>query len=146
MKEREAQNPGATMYTHWMKTVQEKARTTLEQRREAMKKYFDRKATPQPDIKTGDLVMLKAKNIKSKRPTRMFTPRLYVPFKVMDKKGIGGSNSISRLAGKSTQYFTSGYSNPIKSLTEPTVNNPHESQRTSKLIWTGKWKKWSKVR
>jgi len=38
MKEREAQNPGATMYTHWMKTVQGNARTTLEQTRGAMKK------------------------------------------------------------------------------------------------------------
>ena len=39
MKERDVQNPGATMYTHWMQTVQDKARTTLEQTREAMKKY-----------------------------------------------------------------------------------------------------------
>jgi len=62
MKESEAQNPGATMYTHWMKTVQENTRTTLEQTREAMKKYYDRKAMPQPDIETGDLVMLNAKN------------------------------------------------------------------------------------
>jgi len=70
------------MYTHWMKTVQENARTTLEQTREAMKKYYDRKARPQPDIETGDLVMLNAKNIKSQGPTRKFTPRLYGPFEV----------------------------------------------------------------
>jgi len=62
------------MYTHWMKTVQENARTTLEQTREAMKKYYDRLATPQPDIEIGDSVMLDTKNIKSKRPTRKFTP------------------------------------------------------------------------
>ena len=37
MKERDVQNPGATMYTHWMQTVQNKARKTLEQTREAMK-------------------------------------------------------------------------------------------------------------
>jgi len=146
MKEREAQNTGATMYTHWMKTVQENARRTLEQTREAMKKYYDQKATPQPDIETGDLVMLNAEKIKSKRPTRRFTPGLYGPFKVLEKKGIRRSNSISRLAGKSTQYFTSRYSNPIKSLTDPTENNPHESQMTSKVIWNGKWKESSKVR
>jgi len=51
------------MNTHWMKTVQENARTTLEQTREAMRKYYDRKATPQPNIETGELVMLNAKNI-----------------------------------------------------------------------------------
>jgi len=49
-----------------MKTVQEKARTTLEQTREAMKKYYDLQARPQPDIKIGDLVMFNAKNIESK--------------------------------------------------------------------------------
>jgi len=57
------------MYTHWMKTVQEEGRITLVQTREAMKKYYDRKETLQPDIKRGDLVMLNAKNIKSKRLT-----------------------------------------------------------------------------
>jgi len=75
------------MYTHWMKTVQENARTTLEQTTEPMKKYYDRKAMPQPDIETGDSVMLYAKNMKSKRATRKFTPRLYGPFKVLEKKG-----------------------------------------------------------
>jgi len=80
MKEREAQNPGATMYTHWMKTVQENARTTLEQTREAIKKYYDQKATPQPDIETGDFVMLNAKNIKSKRPNKEVHPTSVRPF------------------------------------------------------------------
>ena len=66
MKERETPNPGATMYTHWMKTIPEKARTTLDQTREAMKKYYDQWATPQPDIDIGDLVMLNTKNIRTK--------------------------------------------------------------------------------
>jgi len=87
MKEREAQNPGATMYMHWMKTVPESARTAHERTRETRKKYYERKATPQPDIEIGDLVMLNAKNIRSKRWTRKFAPRLYGPFKVLEKKG-----------------------------------------------------------
>jgi len=41
MNEREAQNPGATMYTHLMKTVQENVRTSLEPTREALKQYYD---------------------------------------------------------------------------------------------------------
>ena len=75
------------MYTHWMKAIQEKARTTLEQTREAMKKYYDQQATPQPDIDIGDLVMLNAKNIRTKRPTKKLTPRAYGPFKVQEKRG-----------------------------------------------------------
>jgi len=72
-----------------MKTVQENGRTTLEQTRENINKSYDRKATPQPDIEIGDLVMLNAKNIKSKQPTRKFTPRLYSQFKVLEKNGNG---------------------------------------------------------
>ena len=87
MKERDGQNPGATMYTHWMQTVQNKARKTLEQTREVMKKYYDQRATAQPDIDLGDLVMLNAKNIRSKRPTKKLSPRLCGPFKVLEKQG-----------------------------------------------------------
>jgi len=52
-----------------------------------MKKHYDRRVIPQPDIEIGNLIMLNAKNIKSKRPTRKFTPRLYSPFEVPEKKG-----------------------------------------------------------
>jgi len=37
-KPREGQNPGATMCSHWMKTVHEQAKKTLEDTREAMKR------------------------------------------------------------------------------------------------------------
>ena len=87
MKEREVKNPGATMYTHWMHTVQNKARKTGEQTREAMKKYYDQPATPQPEIDIGDLVMLNANNIRTKRPTKKLSPRLYGLFKVLEKRG-----------------------------------------------------------
>jgi len=62
------------------------------------------------------------------------------------KKGIGPSNSISRLAGQSAQYFTSSYSNPIKSLTDPTEINPQENERRLKVTWNGRLKESSKVR
>ena len=75
------------MQTHWNKAMQEKARTKLEQKREAMKKYYDQQATPQPDIDIGDLVMLNAKNLRTRRPTKKLTPRLYGPFKILEKRG-----------------------------------------------------------
>ena len=64
------------MYTQWVKAIQEKARTILEQTREAMKKYYTKRPTPQPDIDIGDQVMLNAENISTKRPTKKLTPRL----------------------------------------------------------------------
>ena len=52
-----------------------------------MSKYYDRKAKQQPDIKVGDQVMLNAKNIGTKRPAKKLSPKLYGPFKVLEKRG-----------------------------------------------------------
>ena len=57
------------------------------QTREAMKKYYDQRATPQPQIDIGDLVMLNAKTFRTKGPTKKLSPRLYGPFKVLEKQG-----------------------------------------------------------
>ena len=85
MKEREAQNPRTQLYAHWMQTTHLKAHEALDRTRESMNKYYDRKAKQQPDIAVGDLVMLNAKNIRTKRPTKKLSPKLYGPFKVMEK-------------------------------------------------------------
>ena len=87
MKEREAQNPGAALYVYWMQDIHRQARQTLENRRESMKQDYERKATEQPSIKVDDLVMLNAKNIRTKRPSKKLSPKLYGPFKVLEKKG-----------------------------------------------------------
>jgi len=87
MKERKAQNPGAGLYSHWMKAVHEKAHKALNQTREAMKKYYDCKALEQPDLKVGDQVMLNAKNIRTKRPSKKLSLKLYGPFKIFEKRG-----------------------------------------------------------
>jgi len=87
MKERQAHNPGATMYAHWMQDIHQQAKQTLENTRELMKKFYDRKAKEQPRIKVGDLVMLNAMNIHTKRPSKKLSPKLYGPFKVLEKEG-----------------------------------------------------------
>jgi len=70
MNKPEAQNPGGGLYAHWMLVTQQHARKALEQSREEMSKYYDRKGRQQPDIKVGDLVMLNAKTIRTKGPTK----------------------------------------------------------------------------
>jgi len=90
MKEREAQNPGATLYAHWMQDIHQQVKQTLENTRESMKKYYDRKAMEQPSIKVGDLVMLNAKSIRTTRPSKKLSPILYGRFKVLEKKGSRG--------------------------------------------------------
>jgi len=86
MKEREAQNPGATMDAHWMQDIHRQAKQTLENTPESMKKYHNRKATEQPSIEVGDFVMLNAKNIPTKRPSKKVSLKLYGPLKVLEKK------------------------------------------------------------
>ena len=51
-----------------------------------MSKYYDRKAKQEPDIKVGDQVMLNAKNIRTKRTAKKLSPKLYGPFKVLEKR------------------------------------------------------------
>jgi hypothetical protein len=85
MKERETQNCRPTMDGHLMKSKYEQVIKTVTETRETRKKYYDRKAIPQPDIEVGDLVMLNAKNIRTKRPSKKLSPKLYGPFKVMEK-------------------------------------------------------------
>jgi len=52
-----------------------------------MKKYYNRKALQQTDYKEGDLVMLNGKHIRTKRPSRKLSPKLYGPFKIREAKG-----------------------------------------------------------
>jgi len=57
-----------------MQVTHQHARKVLEQTPEEMSKYYDRKARQQVDIKVGDLVMLNAQNIRTKRPTKKLSP------------------------------------------------------------------------
>jgi len=70
-----------------MKAVHKKAHKALDQTREAMKKYYNRKAVEQPDLKVEDQVMLNAKNICTKRPSKKLNTKLYGPFKLLEKRG-----------------------------------------------------------
>jgi len=109
MTEGEAQNPGANLYSDWMKGVHEKAHQALDQTREAMKKYDDRKAIEQPDLKVGDQVMLNAKNIRTKRPSKKLGLRLYGEFKILEKEATVLSYWKSLRGGRYTLSSMSHY-------------------------------------
>ena len=40
-----------------------------------------------PSYEIGDLVMLNAKNIRTKRPTKKLAPKIYGPFRILEKIG-----------------------------------------------------------
>jgi len=51
-----------------------------------MKIYYNCRATEQPSFEVGDIVMLNAKNIRTKRPSKKLSSKLYGPFKVLERK------------------------------------------------------------
>ena len=87
IKELKTQSHTVQLYALWRQTTHLKADKALDLTRESMSKYYNRKAKQQPDIPVGDLVMLNAKSIRRKRPTRQLSPKLYGPFQVMEKRG-----------------------------------------------------------
>ena len=87
LKESEAHHAGADMYGHWMKMIHQKARESLDKTSEAMGRYYNQHARQEPDFKVRDLVMVNAKNIRTKRPSPKLAPRLYGPFKMLEQRG-----------------------------------------------------------
>jgi len=132
-------------YTHWMKRVKETARTTLEERREARKKYYDRRATPRPIIEIGDLAMLNTKNIKSTRSTRKFTSGLYSSLKVLEIKENRAFKLDIPARGKIHPVFHDSIHEPYK-VSDPIENKAHERPRMSKVTWNERLKESLKVR
>ena len=124
MKEREAHNPGATLYAHWMQDIHRQAKQTLEKTRESMKKYYDRKATAQPNIEVGDLVMLNAKNIRTKRASKKLSPKLYGLFKVLEKKGIRAYKLEILPRWKMHPVFHVSLLEPYRASNRPTCEQP----------------------
>ena len=83
----EGKNPASKAYAHWMKEVHIRASRTLEDTRTEMSKYYDKGKMEHPSYEIGDLVMLNAKNIRTKRPTKKLDPKLYGPFRILEKIG-----------------------------------------------------------
>jgi len=75
-------NPASTIYAHWMKAVQDKARQGLEAAQERMRRYEDPNRKPPPAYQVGDLVMLNGRNIKTRRPSRKMDHKNHGPFQI----------------------------------------------------------------
>ena len=83
----EGKNPASKAYAHWMKEVHTRVSKTLEDTRAAMSKYYDKGKMEHPSDEIGDLVILNARNIGTKRPTKKLAPKLYGPLRILEKIG-----------------------------------------------------------
>ena len=85
LKECEAPNPGPNHYSHGMQTMHEQARQSLESTRLGMRRYYDHKTKQQPDFKIGNMVMLNAKHIQTKRPSKKLAGKQSGPVKMLEQ-------------------------------------------------------------
>jgi len=94
-----------------------------------MKRYYNRKETEQPSIEVCDLVILNAKNIRTKRPSKKLSPKLYGPFKVLKKKGSRAYKLEISLRWKIHPVFKFRYWNPNELRTDQIASNLHEARK-----------------
>jgi len=76
-------NPASGMYGHYMTSVYDKLRNQLEEVRETMSKYYNKKWKSIERFKKGDLEMLNGKNIRSKGQCKKSEDEVYGPFKIL---------------------------------------------------------------
>jgi hypothetical protein len=80
--EAEVKNPASKNYVHWAASVHKWCHQALEETRESIGKYYDKKSKAAPKYKVGDLVMLNSKNIRTRRPSKKLDFKNHGPFKV----------------------------------------------------------------
>ena len=65
-RETQALHPASKAYAHWVTSAIDRAREVLQDTRERMAKYADRKRAEAPTYAVGDAVMLSTKNLRLK--------------------------------------------------------------------------------
>jgi hypothetical protein len=70
-------------YIQWMTSIHQPCYQRLKQGNETMTMYQDRQGKPTPEYQPSDLVILDAKNLKTRRSARPWRAKLHGLFKVM---------------------------------------------------------------
>ena len=78
-----ARNPASQHYAHWMTQVYDDTRKRLEKSRVRMKEWADKRRNSLRTYAVGQLVMLNARHLKTRCPTRKFDHKMVGPFRVL---------------------------------------------------------------
>ena len=78
----EASNPASEAYAHWARKSIETNRRMLEAAQERMVRYADRKRKEACKYRVGDMVLLSARTLRTKRPSRKFDHKFHGPFQI----------------------------------------------------------------
>jgi hypothetical protein len=80
-------NPASEVLLSRWKAIWENLRANIKTARERNVRYYDRKVMTPPDFKVGDLVMMDARNMKTKRPSKKLDHKKICPVKILKKIG-----------------------------------------------------------
>jgi len=75
-------NPASKIYAHWMQVVHEETQSRLEAAQERMRRYSDPASKEPLAYQVGDLVMLNARNIKTRYPMKKLGHKSHGPFQI----------------------------------------------------------------
>lgn len=122
----ESNNPAAVSMVNNLDNLREAMRQNMKAAQDRMSKYYNRNviaSKKEPKFKVGDWVMVNAKNIKTKRPTKKLDYKLRGKFKI---KRLIGTNAYELELPPST-----GKIHPVFhiSLLEPYHDNKIEGRR-----------------
>jgi len=121
-----------------MRDIHQEAKQTLERTRESMKKYYHQKATEQPKSEVGDFVRLNGKNLGTKQPSKKLSPKQYGSIKVLERQGSRAYKLEISPSGNFIPYFMFLYRKTTEPQTDQIANNPHEIQKPSMGIDSGR--------
>jgi len=111
-----------------MQDIHRQAKQTLENTQEWMKKYIDLQATEQPSIEVREFAMLNAKYIRTKRPSQKPSPKLYGPFKGLEKKGSRAYKLEISPRWKIHPVFHVSLWEPYRALNRPNREPPRDPE------------------
>jgi hypothetical protein len=75
-------NPAAILKTDDLKNLHKAMKKELEEVRDKMRRYYDKKKVEGPTFKEGDMVYLSTKNIETKRPSHKLDYKYIGPYKI----------------------------------------------------------------
>jgi hypothetical protein len=80
-------NPASEILLSRWKAIWENLRANIKTAQGKNARYYDRKVMTPPDFKVGDLVMIDARNMKTKRPSKRLDHKKICPVKLLKKIG-----------------------------------------------------------
>jgi hypothetical protein len=80
-------NPASEILLSRWKAIWENLRANIKTAQEKNARYYNRKVMTPPNFKGGDLVMIDARNMKTKRPSKKLDHKKIGPVKILKKIG-----------------------------------------------------------